>query len=130
MSSLSYAVITDYPFQPFTKIYSTDINLMFSTIQTYVNGTVAGSSAWIQRYGTASQLISGTANYVVYNDASGNLTEAAYLPTAQGGIGANLTPTSSLQAGQAITVNAAGNGFILSSSSGATSALYSFYNLG
>ncbi len=130
MSALSYSAITDYPFQPFTKIYSADINLMFSTIQTYVNGTVAGNSAWIQRYGTASQLITGTANYAIYNDSSGNLKESAQIPTALGGLGADLSPTSPLQAGQAIVVNPAGTGFILSPQSGASSAVFNYYNLG
>jgi hypothetical protein len=39
MPALSYAAITDYPFQPFTKIYSSDINGMFAAISTLLNTT-------------------------------------------------------------------------------------------
>lgn len=125
MATLSYSAITSYPFQSFTKIYSADIDLMFATVQTFINTPFN-----FTRYGTSSALSQGTANYAVYNDASGNLTEAAQLPVAQGGLGANLTPSGPLQAGQPLVVNAAGNGFIIGASSGASSNLFNFYNLG
>ena len=106
MATLSYSTITDYPFQPFTKIYSADINLMFSTIQTFINTPYN-----FTRYGTSSALSQGTANYAVFNDASGNLTEAAQLPTAQGGLG--FSPTLTGNGGMVLQVNAAGNALAL-----------------
>lgn len=119
MPLLSYSAITNYPFQPFTKIYSSDINSMFSTIQTLLNTTKLDmtniQSHSLTRYTSSSALVAGTANYVVYNDANGDLTEAAQLPTAQGGLGANLTPSGVADATKVIAVNAAGNGFQLQS---------------
>lgn len=132
MPLLSFAAITDYPFIPFTKIYSADINGMFSAISTLLNTTLLDhanvQAHGLTRYTSSSNLTAGTANYVVYNDANGDLTEAAQLPTAQGGLGANLSPSSPLQSGQAIVVNALGTGFQLSSSSGSSSAVFNYYN--
>lgn len=134
MPALSYAAITDFPFQPFTKIYSADVNAMFTTISTLLNTTKLDSvnvqAHGLTRYTSASNLAPGTANYAVYNDSNGDLTEAAQLPTAQGGLGANLSPTGVTQAGQAIVVNPAGNGFVLSPSNSAASNLYNYHNLG
>lgn len=132
MTLLSYAAITDFPFQPFSKIYSADINAMFATLTTLLNTTKLDSlnvqAHGLVRNGATSNLAAGTANYVVYNDSNGDLTEAAQLPTAQGGLGANLTPSSSLQAGQAIVVNSTGTGFQLSSASGASAAIFNYLN--
>lgn len=132
MPALSYSAITDYPFQPFTKIYSADINAMFATITTLLNTTKLDSVNvqvhGLVRNGASSNLAAGTANFAVYNNSSGDLTEAAQLPVAQGGLGANLTPTGPSQAGQSIVVNAAGTGFQLSSASSASVNLYGFYN--
>lgn len=118
MPLLSYSAITNYPFQPFTKIYSSDVNAMFSTVQTLLNTTKLDQTNiqahGLTRYTSASALAAGTANYVVYNDASGDLTEAAQLPTAQGGLGANLSPAGVADASKVVAVNAAGNGFQLS----------------
>lgn len=134
MPFLSYAAITDFPFQPFTKIYSADINGMFSAISTLLNVTLLDSlniqTHGLNRLGSTSNLKAGTANFVIYNDTNGDLTEAAQLPIAQGGLGANLTPSGTLQAGQSIVVNAAGTGFQLSPAGGAVTNLYNFYNLG
>lgn len=134
MPALSYSAITDYPFQPFTKIYSADINGMFSAISTLLNTTKLDDDNvqvhGLTRNGSTSRLRAGTANYVVYNDSNGDLTEAAQLPISKGGLGADLSPSSPTQAGQAIVVNAAGTGFTLSSSSGSASNLYNFHNLG
>lgn len=117
MPLLSYSAITNYPFQPFTKIYSSDINSMFSTIQTLLNTTKLDQTNVqahaLTRYTSASALVAGTANYAVYNDANGDLTEAAQLPTAQGGLGANLTPAGIADSSKVIAVNAAGNAFQL-----------------
>lgn len=134
MPALSYAAITDYPFQPFSVIYSADINAMFATLTTLLNTTKLDylnvQTHGLTRNGSSSNLAAGTASYAVYNDSSGDLTEAAQLPTAQGGLGANLTPSSTAQAGQAIVVNAAGTGFTLSASNAAASNLFNYYNQG
>jgi len=118
MPLLSYSAITDFPFQPYTKIYSSDINSMFTTLQTLLNTTKLDmtniQSHSLTRYTSSSALVAGTPNYVVYNDANGDLTEAAQLPTAQGGLGANLTPAGTPDASKVIAVNASGNGFQLS----------------
>ena len=128
MPALSYSAITNYPFQPFTKIYSADTNAMFAAISTLLNTTKLDSDN-VQAHGlTRNKLATGTASYAVYNDSNGDLTEAAQLPTAQGGLGANLTPTSPSQAGQSIVVNAAGTGFQLSSASGSSAAVFNYYN--
>jgi hypothetical protein len=133
MPLLSYSAITDYPFQPFTKIYSADINAMFSAIQTLLNTTKLDSTNvqahGLTRYGSSGNFAAGTANYVIYNDSNGDLKESAQLPTAQGGLGADLSPSSSIQAGYAITVNSTGTGFVLSAASGSSAALYNYYNL-
>lgn len=118
MPLLSYSAITNFPFQPFSKIYSSDINLMFTTVQTLLNTTKLDmsniQSHSLTRYTSSSALVAGTANYAVYNDANGDLTESAQLPTAQGGLGANLSPAGVADSSKVIAVNAAGNGFQLS----------------
>lgn len=132
MPALSYSAITDYPFQPFTKIYSADINGMFAAISTLLNTTKLDylnvQTHGLTRLGSSSNLAAGTANYVIYNDANGDLTEAAQLPTAKGGLGADLSPSSSTQAGQAIVVNSTGTGFTLASSSSNTLSVFNYYN--
>lgn len=132
MPLLSYSAITDYPFQPFTKIYSADINAMFAAVQTLLNTTKLDSTNvqvhGLIRNGASSNITAGTPNFVVYNDSSGNLTEASQLPIAQGGLGANLTPSGASQAGQVITVNSAGNGFVLSQPGGAAGAVFNYLN--
>lgn len=111
MPLLSYSAITNYPFQPFTKIYSSDINSMFSTIQTLLNTTKLDSTNvqahGLIRNGATSNLAAGTANYAVYNDANGDLTEAASLPITCGGLGFNPSLSSAV-AQQVIAVNATG----------------------
>lgn len=116
-TSISFAAITDYPFVPFTKIYSSDINNMFATIAT---------PGAFTRLGANGALAAGTANYAIFNDASGLLTEAAQLPVGLGGLGTALLPGT---VGQVIAVAPGGTSFQLSSSSGSSSSLYNFYNL-
>ncbi len=132
MPALSYAAITNYPFQPFAKIYSADTNAMFAAIQTLLNTTKLDSTNvqvhGLTRLGATSNLVAGTASYAIYNDSNGDLAEAAQLPTAQGGLGANLTPTGATQAGYAITVNSTGTGFALSPQSGAAAAVFNYLN--
>ncbi len=132
MPALSYSAITDFPFQPFTKIYSADMNSMFGTLTTLLNVTKLDhdnvQTHGLTRLGATSNLAAGTANYVNYNDSNGDLTEAAYMPITKGGTGTDLTPSGVGQAGQAIVVNSLGTGFTLSSSSSGASNLYNFYN--
>lgn len=133
MPLLDYSAISDYPFVPFTTIYSSDVNSMFSTIQTLLNTTKLDylnvQALGLKRYGATGNLQAGTANYAIYNDASGYLAEAAQLPTKSGGLGSDLSPTSSLQAGQPIVVNSSGTGFTLGATSQSANNLYSYYNL-
>lgn len=132
MSTLSYAAVSDYPFIPYTKIYSSDINSMFSIISTWANGNITATNITplsLTRYGSTSVLTSGTANFVVYNDSSGNLTEAAVLPTAQGGLG--FAPNLAANAGLVLQVNPGGTALTLASTPPpATSTLYNYLNLG
>lgn len=133
MPLLSYAAITDYPFQPFTKIYSADINNMFATISTLLNVTLLDrqnvQAHGLTRYTSASNLAAGTPNFVVYNDSNGDLTEGAALPVALGGLGVNLGLTGPTQAGQGIVVNPTGTGFQLSSSTTSTLPLFNYYTI-
>lgn len=130
MPLLSYSAITDYPFQPFTKIFSADINLMFSTIQTLLNTTKLDQTNiqahGLTRYTSSSALVAGTANYAVYNDSNGDLTEAAQLPTAQGGLG--FAPLLAGNAGLVIGVNGSGTGLQLQPSTSPTGNVFAFQN--
>lgn len=116
MPLLSYTAITDYPFQPFTKIYSADINAMYAAISTLLNTTLLDhvnvQARGLTRNGSSSNLSAGTANYAVYNDSNGDLTEAAQLPSAQGGLGFSPTINAGTAA-QVVQVNAAGNALAL-----------------
>lgn len=132
MPLLSYSAVTDYPFQPFTKIFSTDINSMFTIIQTLLNTTKLDmtnmQSQVLTRYGTFSVLVPGAANYAVYNDANGNLTEAASLPTSAGGLGFNPTFGAGT-ANQVVQVNPAATGFILAASPPTPGGnIFNYYN--
>lgn len=134
MPALSYAAITDYPFQPFTKIYSSDINAMFATLTTLLNTTKLDYTNvqvhGLTRQGTSSNIAAGTANHVVINDSNGDFSSEATLATSRGGLGANLTPSSPTQAGQAIVVNGAGTGFELAAGSAAAVNIFMYRNLG
>ena len=107
---------SNFPFQPFTKVYSADINSCYNDIKTllnttglnYVNVQVHG----LTRNGSSSNLTVGTANYAVYNDSNGDLTEAATLPTTQGGLGFAPSIVAG-NAGQVIAVNAGGSALAL-----------------
>ncbi len=126
MPLLSYSAITDYPFQPFTKIYSADINLMFSAIQTLLNVTKLDQTNvqthGLTRYTSASALAPGTANYAIFNDSNGDLTEAAQPP-------ASVLVSGSIQPGQYVAINPAGTLLIGAPSPGAASAIFNYYNL-
>lgn len=83
MPALSYTS-ADFPFQPFTKIYSADVNQCFNDVKTLLNTTKLDylnvQTHGLTRNGSSSNLAAGTANYVVYNDSNGDLTEASFLP--------------------------------------------------
>lgn len=117
MPTLTYTS-SNYPFQPFTKIYSADVVQCFTDISTLLNTTKLNSTNvqvhGLTRNGSSSNLAAGTANYVVYNDSNGDLTEAAQLPTTKGGLGFDATPAGAGDANKVLTVNQAGNAFQLS----------------
>lgn len=72
MPLLSYTAITDYPFQPFTKIYSSDINAMFAAIQTLLNTTKLDNTN-IQNLGISATKLSpsgGSAGQFLANNGS------------------------------------------------------------
>lgn len=67
----------DFPFQPFTKILSADINQCYSDIRTLLN-TTGLDSVNVQTHGlTRDRLAGGTANALLVNDASGYASELA-----------------------------------------------------
>lgn len=111
MPALTYTVAD---FIPFTKILSADVNSRFNDIKVLLNTTKLDTTN-IQQYGIARDRIAGgTANYAVYNDASGYLTQAASLPTTAGGLG--FIPTINAgNAGKVVGVNDAGNALELRS---------------
>src|SRR5574343_650306 len=111
MPNLSYTVAD---FIPFTKLLSADVNSRFNDIKTLLNTTKLDTTN-IQQYGIARDRIAGgTANYAIYNDASGYLTQAASLPTTAGGLG--FIPTISAgNAGKVVGVNDAGSALELRS---------------
>ena len=130
MPLLTYSS-SNFPFTPFTKIYSADVNACFTDIRTLLNTTKLNylnvQARGLTRSGSSSNLTAGTANYAVYNDSNGDLTEAATLPTAQGGLG--FAPTiSSATANQVLVVNAAGTGFALANTPPSGLNLFNYYN--
>lgn len=132
MPLLSYSTVTNFPFQQFTTIYSADVDSMFNIIQTLLNTTKLDylnvQALGLKRYGASGNLQAGTANFAIYNDASGYLTEAAQLPTALGGLGTNLAPAPG-NSGQPIVVNGSGTGFALGGTSISANNIYNYFNL-
>lgn len=130
MPPLSYTS-SNYPFTPFTKIFSADINQCFADISTLLNTTKLNSTNiqthGLTRYTSSSNLAAGTANFAVYNDANGDLTEAAQLPTAQGGLGFSPALSASV-AGQTLAVNSTGTGLTLQANSNAASNIFNNTN--
>lgn len=115
MALLSYSAITNYPFQPFSKIYSSDINSMFSTILTWANGNINSANVAVHgltRTGSSSNIAAGTANYVVINDANGDFSEEAQLALSRGGTGLNVVAASQT-AGDVLQINPSLTGFSL-----------------
>lgn len=122
-TNLSYSVAD---FVAFTKIVSADMNAKLDDIKSRVNwagGTDAttglgddniqsntASGGGLTR---ATKLKKGTANYAIYNDGTGAMTEAASLPTTSGGLGFN--PSLTGNAGLAVVVNNGETGLALGS---------------
>ena len=91
------------PYIPFTKILSADANQDKTDIQNRINwagGTdattglgddnVQSNTAAGGALTRATKLKKGTANYAVFNDGTGAMTEAASLPLQSGGTGSVL----------------------------------------
>lgn len=120
-----------YSYPPFvanTVIQSAKVNAKFSDISTLLNTTGLDDTN-LQNAGItrSTKLKAGTANYAVYNDALGKLTEAAALPILSGGTGLSLT-LSGGDAGKTFQVNGAGTSIVLTSpSAGPASLLYNLY---
>jgi len=110
MPALTYSVSD---FQAFTKILSADVNTRFSDISTLLNTTKLDDDN-IQDDGItrSSKLIAGTADYVLINDGSGDMSEEAQLATVRGGTGQDFS-TLTGKAGQAVTVNSGETAFEL-----------------
>lgn len=112
MPSLTYTS-SNFPFTPFTKIFSADVNTCFTDIRTLLNTTKLDDTnlqaAGITR---ATKLKAGTANYVLKNGSDGTMSEEQYLDPSRGGLGASMTPSAS-DAGKVPAVNSAGTGFSL-----------------
>jgi len=129
MPLLSYSAITNYPFQPFTKIYSSDINSMFAAIQTLLNTTKLDSTNvqvhGLTRTSSSSNIAAGTANYVVINDANGDFSEEAQLALTRGGTGLNVVPANQ-SPGDVLQINAALTGFTLSAPTAVPASLKIF----
>lgn len=123
-----------YPFQPFTKILSADVNSNFNVIQTLLNTTKLDDTNvqvnGLTRNGATSRLKAGTANYVVINGSDGNMSEEATLSPARGGLGITIGLPDATKAGYIPQVNAGGTAFTLVPVPvTSASSLYSFYNL-
>jgi hypothetical protein len=104
MPNLTYTVAD---FSAFTKILSADVNSRFSDIKTLLNTTKLDSTN-VQQYGlTRDRLAAGTANQVLINDGSGNISSEATLALSRGGLGGDFSSLST-QAGKGIVVNTAG----------------------
>lgn len=139
MPALVYSS-ANFPFTPFTKIYSADVNTCFTDIRSRLNWA-GGTSATtglnddnIQSLAAAgggltraTKLKAGTASYVVINDGAGAMSEEQYLATARGGLNANVTPAGTADAGKSLVVNAAGDAYELSSSSSGTLKVFNYY---
>ena len=110
MPALTYSVSD---FQAFTKIRSADVNARFTDISTLLNTTKLDDDN-IQDAGITrgTKLSAGTADYVVINDGSGNLSEEAQLNRSRGGTGINTSSLTGKQ-GQALVVNSGETAFEL-----------------
>ena len=127
MPALTYTS-SNFPFTPFTKIYSADVNTCFTDIRTLLNTTKLDDdnlqNAGITR---ATKLKTGTASYVLINNGSGAMSEEQYLATSRGGLNANVTPAGTIDAGKTLVVNSAGTAYELAAASISPFNLYNFH---
>lgn len=128
MPALTYTS-ANFPFTPFTKIYSADINTCLNDIKTLLNTTGLDDTN-IQNAGITrgTKLKLGTAGYVVINSGTGAMSEEQYLATSRGGLNADVTPAGASDSGKALVVNAAGTAFQLAPVSNSPLTLYAFYS--
>lgn len=141
MATTLVYVVSD--FTPFTKIVSADVNSRFSDIKSRLNwagGTSATTGLGDDNIqsNTASgggltrstKLKSGTANYVLINDASGNVTEEATLAYTRGGLAMAVVPANQ-QPGDVLQINSAKTAIVLSAPTAvpASLKLFQFYYL-
>jgi len=128
MPALTYTS-SNFPFVPFTKIYSADVNTCFTDIRTLLNTTKLDDdnlqNAGITR---ATKLKTGTASYVLINNGSGAMSEEQYLALARGGLNRDITPAGTQDTGKAILVNGAGTGFELAVAQNPTANIFSYQN--
>lgn len=121
-------LVYSYPdFTPHTVILSAQVNAKYNDIRTLLNTTKLDDDN-IQNDGItrASKLKPGSANYVLINDGSGEMSEEVYLATTRGGLGTSLTLTPG-DANKYLQVNSGGTAIGLNSS--AESAAVKFYAL-
>lgn len=132
MPSLVYTS-SDFPFQPFTKIFSADVNQCFNDIKTLLNTTKLDSTNvqvhGLTRQGVSSNLAAGTANHVVINDSNGDLSSEAQLALSRGGTGLNIVPGSQTP-GDVIQINALGTALEIAAPSAVPASLrvFQYYN--
>ena len=124
----------NFPFTPFTKIYSADVNTCFVDIRTLLNTTGLDDTN-LQNAGItrATKLKTGTAGYVLINHAStGVMSEEQYLGMSRGGMGINTTPAGVSDAGKVLAVTAAGTGYEITDAITAPAPLkiFNFYRFG
>lgn len=102
MPNLSY---TEADFIAFTKILSAAVNSKFSDLKTLLNTTKLDDTN-LQNAGItrATKLKTGTANFVLINNGSGQMSEEAQLARSRGGTGLDLG-TLTGEAGRGIVVN-------------------------
>ena len=110
MPLLTYTA-SSFPFTPFTKILSADVNQNFVDIRTLLNTTGLDDTN-LQNNGItrATKLKTGTANHVIINDGTGAMSSEAALAASRGGTGQSLTSTTP---DDVIKVNTGGTAFEL-----------------
>lgn len=124
---------SDFPFQPFTKIFSADVNQCFNDVKTLLNVTKLDSTNvqvhGLVRQGVSSNIAAGTANHVVINDSSGNFSSEAQLASSRGGTGLNIVPGSHMP-GDVIQINSDSTGLEVAAPSGVPASLrvFQYYN--
>lgn len=134
-------VYTVAPYQPFTKILSANANQDKTDIKNRINwdGTTATTGLGDDNVQSnsvsgggltrATKLKLGTANYAVYNNGTGAMTEASALPILSGGTGLSITAASQ-QPGDVFQINSTVTGIVLSQPTAVPSSLkvFQFYN--